>query len=90
MKVRFGPFPSAFVLVVLPVLNNILIVSDNIYIYIYIAIQKMKVYFVDLFCVQNSLSFAIGVACDLSNTTIKNLIANEVVIFLIIFEMVDR
>ncbi len=50
----------------------------------------MKVYFVDLFCVQNSLSFAIGVACDLSNTTIKNLIANEVVIFLIIFEMVDR
>jgi hypothetical protein len=49
-----------------------LIVSNNTY----MANQRMKAYFVDLFFIQNSLSFMTSVTCDLSNVTIKILVTD--------------
>jgi hypothetical protein len=40
------------------------------------VIPRMKVYFVDFLKIQNSLSFAINVTCDLSNASINVLVTN--------------
>jgi hypothetical protein len=42
------------------------------------VIPRMKVYFVDFFKIQNSLSFGINVKCDLSNASIDVLVTNVV------------
>jgi hypothetical protein len=53
--------------------SRILIKNDNIY----MASEKMKVYFIDFFfSIQNYLSFVISVTCDLSNMALKILVAN--------------
>ncbi len=50
----------------------ILVASNNTY----MANQRMRVYFIDFLFIQNSLSFATSVTCNLSNMTTKILVIN--------------
>ncbi len=52
--------------------SHILVASNNTY----MANQWMKVYFTDFLFIQNSLSFATSVTCNLSNMTTKIFVIN--------------
>jgi len=71
-NLKFGTCGNKAFAPILHPKNHILIPSNNTY----MANQRMKVYFVDFFSSKNFLLFAMNVTCNLSNLTIKILVAN--------------